>query len=54
MKYFLPILFLVFTVFFAFGAVKYGPTAVEKTSQLSDQAVKSKPVASFIKLIFSR
>ncbi len=54
MKYLFPILFMAFAVFFAFSAVKYGPSVVGKTSQLSAQAAKSKPVASFIKLIFSR
>ena len=54
MKYLFPILFLVFAVFFAFSAVKYGPVVLEKTGAVSGQAVKSKPVANFLKLIFSR
>lgn len=54
MKYFLPIFFATLAVFFTFGAIKYGSTVADKTAQVSKAAVHAKPVASFVKFIFSR
>lgn len=54
MKYLFPIFFATLAVFFTFAVIKYGAAVAEKTAQVSDAAVHTKPVASFIKLIFSR
>lgn len=54
MKYLLPILFLVFAVFFAFAVNKYGLTVAAAVGDLGGQAVHTKPVANFLQFIFSR